>query len=1547
MDEILNKFHFYFETFTEYATVFDWIRTQNCLECEELFRKISDTLVKRQEQTMLDCQSLSSEIERKTVSLERDSITFLLYFLGNSSGLFHAYIKEQMLIQLRESRLRRLEERNEEEEEEFEVAEEHLLRESVSLSQINQVLQATKERLLDVLTSDDLKLSEIDKAVKLMKQHGTQKEMNAISNFPFFKEKCGDSLGERLFQLEKCLTLASVADSLPKIISAIETNGLADKEDTVLKYLKQEKQVLDIDSRKNISLREASERLKQFKEKVNLDEQHLNFFERLNDYAQLVSFLKNNEFYADKKFEHFKQLITQDFQGENKFNNSLLNDLINTQRFFDQIISAIESKIGLESFIKIFQVVQIPEINCLDSVKHNLDEIRDWVEKLKPGSVSESAQKICEALLGNGKCHILLKNRVFKPIDRVHDEEDSQVKNTYFVRYCIDMIEQKVDTEGKSSARKKLVQLSSERIEEYVCKWTIFANTTKEHKIVHDFIEKHKVVLSIYQLLCNMQASGHPTYQSCEKIIDLNKFSVKELCSFHKKFSAQLEDWKSILSQLKRQKELLLFFDQKQILKMLSLVHSNEIERLRSYLFIVFGSFTPSTKEIKQVIESKPISSPLDSTSLESDLLADSLTSDGVALNSIKELGQFLEDLRAKMSENGDKIEPLDFKVFPTERYSRDQACVFMAINATPEEVFRLIIFLYEKRPPQPKEVFFCSKKTTIEQLVHQMELMGKAKNARFTFVHVDKLGHKLRQELLNFQLRSSRRASINYIFTKERGSEVFSEWLPKIELSEHKTRIMEDPSFKESLKSLLQCKVSIVFVEGDPGDGKAHWINKQLKLEGSFKKAKIIYISVNEEFDVSKVIKIFRDEAKGQEKDQKFSVHFNISCFAPLGKLNHFFFFLILTNIISDSENGDLFSMENPSNWTFFVEIPSSTIKSGATIEEVNQFESVSLIGDLPSVAFSGNRKLVGEEDELEIGDDAREICPFLKAYLTPLPKSDRTLIDLNNDEVERMCVSEKIRAAHIVEFLEKKFANEFKLDSNCRKILKKIFESKMVSSKIGELKKMHQKFFVSFVKRRIDFLKNNYQFLFNNLGTLSSGTYKSYLKLGSILMEQMLNEADNFFNKDIRCNWSEYPHVYLVYDSQSFKVLALNKNDEQCKERIKMLESLEVGTFKDDKFAMIPERNELKRKTTLIKYLSIALNIHEDKVSSIINDSKYILTLDYTFKLIQVAERQRNKMPTIISGETGVGKSELIRIFSKLLNASKDFNPDATHEVTSWLKDKVIPTISKVDISVANECRKILDENTAHHERVAVVVGRLFEESGEQVLKLLFDWKEDYVDKRLEEVKEALLSDEIPKLFDLLKNTKLTGEQAGDIIKIIVSKEKLRIDLLSPLISKIEKFIEKSQTIEEKEKMQLQQTLLFADTESHFRLEKAFSLILNSKSKISKQLKSTFKTYLEDMINSKFSILKQTKTFSNCFESLKKDPEDADNIQSTLHELLSLKSREVYYKMAVHAGLKPKDIRDQLASIIESARECKDAGYIFTVFMDEAIQTLQNLFA
>ena len=90
---------------------------------------------------------------------------------------------------------------------------------------------------------------------------------------------------------------------------------------------------------------------------------------------------------------------------------------------------------------------------------------------------------------------------------------------------------------------------------------------------------------------------------------------------------------------------------------------------------------------------------------------------------------------------------------------------------------------------------------------------------------------------------------------------------------------------------------------------------------------------------------------------------------------------------------------------------------------------------------------------------------------------------------------------------------------------------------------------------------------------------------------------------------------------------------------------------------FLLSPVR-ELHQREYLDKCLSRALNIplNDKKRITAIDDENYVLTLDFTIKMLQIHERRECGEPVIIQGETGVGKTALIQMLSKLWNTSLD---------------------------------------------------------------------------------------------------------------------------------------------------------------------------------------------------------------------------------------------------------------------------------------------------
>ena len=104
-----------------------------------------------------------------------------------------------------------------------------------------------------------------------------------------------------------------------------------------------------------------------------------------------------------------------------------------------------------------------------------------------------------------------------------------------------------------------------------------------------------------------------------------------------------------------------------------------------------------------------------------------------------------------------------------------------------------------------------------------------------------------------------------------------------------------------------------------------------------------------------------------------------------------------------------------------------------------------------------------------------------------------------------------------------------------------------------------------------------------------------------------------------------------------------------------------------------LLNKYSELYCREKLDEYLSRALNVPLiDGRLTPIDEQNYVLTLDFTLKMLNIHERYECGVPVIIEGETGVGKTALIEMLSKLWNHSW---------IAQWElnKDRILDIIKK----------------------------------------------------------------------------------------------------------------------------------------------------------------------------------------------------------------------------------------------------------------------------
>lgn len=236
------------------------------------------------------------------------------------------------------------------------------------------------------------------------------------------------------------------------------------------------------------------------------------------------------------------------------------------------------------------------------------------------------------------------------------------------------------------------------------------------------------------------------------------------------------------------------------------------------------------------------------------------------------------------------------------------------------------------------------------------------------------------------------------------------------------------------------------------------------------------------------------------------------------------------------------------------------------------------------------------------------------------------------------------------------------FELDGELNDVDCIDYINKYVPTNVPMHNKLLRKFFVEFMYRRVKVFDENEDFNYN----------EKHDRLGSSLIEVMLEEVQQFLSANQDKNWSEDNHHQLIYDfsgdSPQFRLICTSPDQIPPDVREK-LEELDLPGFR------IPTTNELQKMETLYLYLSQSLNIPYDELKELIEKNKFVLTLDFTMKILNIHERVQCLIPCIIEGETGVSKSALTKMYSVLMNHSlQSFAKKATDDILLGIESQVL---------------------------------------------------------------------------------------------------------------------------------------------------------------------------------------------------------------------------------------------------------------------------------
>jgi len=468
-------------------------------------------------------------------------------------------------------------------------------------------------------------------------------------------------------------------------------------------------------------------------------------------------------------------------------------------------------------------------------------------------------------------------------------------------------------------------------------------------------------------------------------------------------------------------------------------------------------------------------------------------------------------------------------------------------------------------------------------------------------------------------------------------------------------------------------------------GLGKSDIIQEKNKKEN----LNYIYFPIGGKFTRDDLVNRLKKLPDMSDIKQNYSIHLDISQTEEIQLLNEFFFKLLILRKCDLNENAKYFGV----NVEIIIEIP-------------NDFKNYSKEFNLLSHISGKTLQNIGKIN----------LSPKLKVVEGIITMYENNDILLKNYVETKELKSEEHYKNKILQYLKtinlenpnyyqinifiKILANEFIKFSKCEGYNPKILLNNAIASGMSVEKAKKglelRKFIInSFIQVTKMFLVSPYEKLIKNQ-KINQELYSSDNKQKYINEILSINIDSSSFDK------IKPSLVLFNEDEKSCTIITTcNEKDEEFKnlEKLYYSQGTDFNNFKNDKNKAILYKKKLRNFRDfnsneifeqLLSFLNVS-GLDETKQKEILGS--YVYTPDNFIKVILIRMRLRVKIPVILMGETGCGKTTLIEMVSKLINKGKIYVKKMN--IHAGIVDKdIINFFEKINLQIINEDRKELEK-------------------------------------------------------------------------------------------------------------------------------------------------------------------------------------------------------------------------------------------------------------
>ena len=413
------------------------------------------------------------------------------------------------------------------------------------------------------------------------------------------------------------------------------------------------------------------------------------------------------------------------------------------------------------------------------------------------------------------------------------------------------------------------------------------------------------------------------------------------------------------------------------------------------------------------------------------------------------------------------------------------------------------------------------------------------------------------------------------------------------------------------------------------------------------------IAVSANEDF--SSMIFLERCQSlifSNKSKSKKIGIHFNVSAYAPLDVVSQFLQNFILWGFFFDAKTGEMKTSPSNANWYICVELSTAPPKD----IDYSKYSTVESYLDVLFIANKLGSKSI-ETAPLQCRQEIAKCNRFLMAANIAPAIGDWMNIPaatmLNDIEVERF---------------------QKNLRDHCTQVLNDKSKNKLVEQVFGDYRLLNR--FLKHLSDRCDFLDikietlkqnreaqreyNNDEASFKDAcaqfdKNLGPGLITKYFH---VFLIESINLCDSNISQDFSNQSPFFTARYVEHSDASFNLIDFKSKAPHIDPNI-------VNKILTKKIA-------IDRPGNLVSDLAFSFGMPGPrKVYEILEDESYLLTPEFALKLLYLNDTFKAGLNLIFNGATGLGKTELLKIFSRLLNTI-----DVVNEFSTFLKSQLLFT-------------------------------------------------------------------------------------------------------------------------------------------------------------------------------------------------------------------------------------------------------------------------------